>query len=46
MKTPLTTRLASFAAALVVTFATVNALASYALPPVADTVVASDCGCR
>lgn len=44
--TSITARLASFAAALVTTFTTVQALASYGLPAVADTVVASVCLCR
>lgn len=46
MKTSITARLASFAAALVMSFATVHALASYGLPPVAGQVVASACPCR
>ncbi|MBL8346231.1 MAG: hypothetical protein JNN03_12375 [Rubrivivax sp.] len=46
MKTSTTTRLVSFAAALLITFTTVQALASYGLPPVADTVMASACLCR
>lgn len=41
MKTSITTRLISFAAALVMTFMTVYAPASYALPQAADTVLAS-----
>lgn len=44
--TSIATRLASFAAALLITFTTVHALASYGLPPVADTAVASACHCR
>ncbi len=44
--TSITTRLASFAVSLVITFTTVHALASYGLPPVADPVVASACLCR
>jgi hypothetical protein len=43
MKTPITARLASFAAALAITFTTVHALASYALPKAADPVLASVC---
>jgi hypothetical protein len=46
MKTSITTRLASFAAALAITFTTVHAVASYALPQAADTVLASACRCR
>jgi hypothetical protein len=46
MKTSITTRLASFAAALAITFTTVHALASYALPQAADPVLASACQCR
>jgi hypothetical protein len=45
MKTSTTTRLASFAAALVVTFSTAQALASYGQPPVSHQVVASACLC-
>ena len=41
MKTTTTTRLASFAAALLVTFCTAQALASYGHPPVAQPVLAS-----
>ena len=40
MKTSTTARLASFAAALLITFTTVHSLANYGLPPVANTVVA------
>jgi hypothetical protein len=43
MKTSLTTRLASCAAALVITFTTVQALAAYGLQPLADTMVVSAC---
>jgi hypothetical protein len=46
MKTPITTRLASFAAALAITFTIVHALAAYALPQAADPVLASACQCR
>lgn len=46
MKTSITARLASLTASLVITFTTVHALASYGLPPVADSVVASACLCR
>jgi hypothetical protein len=46
MKTSITTRLASFAAALAITFTTVHALAVYALPQAADPVLASACQCR
>lgn len=46
MKTSITTRLASVAAALAVTFTTVHALASYALPQAAAPVLASVCLCR
>jgi hypothetical protein len=46
MKTPVTTRLVSFAAAMTITFATVQALAAYALPQTADTMIASACLCR
>ena len=46
MKTPITTRLASFAAALAITFTTVHAVASYALPQAADPVLVSACSCR
>ena len=41
MITPTTARLISFAAALLITFTTVQSMASYGLPPAADTVVAS-----
>jgi hypothetical protein len=41
MKTTATTRFASLAAALLVTLATVQALASYGHPPVAEPVLAS-----
>jgi hypothetical protein len=46
MKTSITVRLASFAAALAITFTTVHALASYALPQAADAVLVSACLCR
>jgi hypothetical protein len=46
MKTSITTRLASFAAALAITFTTVHAVAAYALPQAADPVFASACLCR
>lgn len=46
MKTSITTRLASFAAALLITFATFQLIASYGLPQAADTVMASACLCR
>jgi hypothetical protein len=40
MITPTTARLISFAAALLITFTTVQSMASYGLPPAADTVSA------
>ena len=43
MKTSLTTRLASCAAALAITLTTVQALAAYGLQPVADTMVVTAC---
>ena len=46
MNTSLTTRLASFATALAITFTTVHAVAAYALPQAADLMVASACLCR
>ena len=46
MKTSIATRLASFAAALAITFTTVHALASYALQRAADPVLVSACLCR
>lgn len=46
MKTSITTRIASFAAALAVTFTTVHAVASYALPQAPAPVLASACLCR
>lgn len=44
--TSITTRLVSFVAALVTTFTTVQALASYGLQQVANPIVASVCQCR
>jgi hypothetical protein len=46
MKTSITRRLASFAAALAITFTTVDLLAAYALPQAADPVLAVACQCR
>ena len=46
MKPPTTTRLASFAPALAITFTTVHAVPAYALPQAADLMVASACLCR
>jgi hypothetical protein len=43
MKTSITHRVASFAAALAITFTTVQALAAYGLQPVAEPMLVSAC---
>jgi hypothetical protein len=45
MNTPISARLACLAAAVVITFTTVQAIASYALPQPAAPVLASACLC-